>query len=102
MAGLNLDLMAGQASVQAVKGIVAEMHAVIRNIEASAQTGLEGWRGQASNSFGATHTDWHGTAVGLRGALEEIETKLTTSFRGYDDDDAVAAGSIAGAGGLNL
>lgn len=102
MAGLNLDLMAGQASVQAVRGIVAEMHAVIRNIENSAQAGLESWRGQASSSFGVTHTDWNATAVSLRGALEDIETKLTTSFRGYDDDDLAAASVISGGGGLNL
>ncbi|MGB3301868.1 WXG100 family type VII secretion target [Gordonia sp. (in: high G+C Gram-positive bacteria)] len=97
MAGLNLDLVASQASAASIKGIVDEMQRVVAAIAKSAASGKSGWDGRASNAFEATHTDWHGIAVKLQTALDDIESKLTAGFRGYDDEDATVAGQFNGA-----
>ncbi|WP_026917216.1 WXG100 family type VII secretion target [Gordonia shandongensis] len=99
MRGLNLDLVAGQASAKSIKGVVDEMHRVITQVQKSAISGQAGWDGKASNAFGTTHTDWHGIATRLQMALDEIEVKLTVGFRGYEDDDVTVAGQISSSGG---
>lgn len=102
--GLNLDVGAGQAAATSIKGIVGDMRGVIGRIKASAAGGLGDWNGKAAKSFDTTHTDWHTTAVRLEQALDDIETKLTTGFRGYDDQDSDAATTIVSStgGGLTL
>ncbi|MFC0314006.1 WXG100 family type VII secretion target [Gordonia phosphorivorans] len=102
--GLNLDVVAGQAATATIKGIVGDMRGVIGRIKASAAGGLSDWNGVAAKSFDTTHTDWHTTAVRLEQALNVIESKLTTSFAGYDDSDAAAGKQIVSSagGGLNL
>ncbi|AVM01471.1 WXG100 family type VII secretion target [Gordonia iterans] len=101
--GLNLDVAAGQAATSSIKGIVGDMRAVIGKIKASAASGLTDWQGNAAKSFDGTHTDWHATAVRLEQALNVIEGKLTSGFRGYDDADGTAATVIVNsAGGLDL
>lgn len=96
--GLNVDLGASQASTASIKGIVSEMQGIIGRIQSAAGTGQSTWDGKASNAFGTSHTDWHGTATRLQNALDEIEAKLTTGFRGYDDEDATAATMVGGSG----
>ena len=98
MPQLNLDLLGGQASAAAVKGIVGDMREVIGRIKASSAAGMSDWIGTAAKSFDASHTDWHTTAIRLEQALDVIESKLTTSFRGYDDVDAAAAATFGGSG----
>ena len=44
MVGLNLDLVAGQASAKSIKGVVDEMHRVIAQVQKSAASGQSGWR----------------------------------------------------------
>lgn len=96
MNGLKLDVVAGQASAASIKGIVDEMQRIVTQIQKSAINGKSGWDGKASTAFETTHTDWHGIAVKLQAALDDIETKLTSGFRGYDDDDATVAGQLNG------
>ncbi|MFT3661368.1 MAG: WXG100 family type VII secretion target [Gordonia sp. (in: high G+C Gram-positive bacteria)] len=101
--GLKLDVAAGQAATSNIKGIVGDMRAVIGKIKGSAATGLTDWSGTAAKSFDGSHTDWHVTAMRLEQALNEIESKLTTGFRGYDDSDGSAASAIVNsAGGLRI
>ena len=100
--GLNVDVGASQASAASIKGVVGEMQAIIGRIKASAASGRSDWVGKASNAFDGSHTDWHATATRLQNALDEIETKLTTGFRGYDDDDTTVASQISGAAGGTL
>ncbi|WP_132992015.1 WXG100 family type VII secretion target [Gordonia zhaorongruii] len=97
--GLNVDVGASQASASSIKGIVGEMQGIISRIQSSAANGRAGWNGQASNAFDGSHTDWHGTATRLHNALDEIETKLTTGFQGYDSEDAAAASQVVNSGG---
>lgn len=98
--GVNLDVGAGQAAAGSIKGIVGDMRNVIGRIKASASSGLGDWNGRAARSFDHTHTDWHATAVRLELALDDIESKLSAGFRGYDDQDAEASSAItSGAGG---
>jgi len=98
---LNLDVAAGQASAASIKGVVADMREVIGRIKTSSVQGLSAWTGAAASSFDATHTDWHAVAVRLEQALGDIENKLTVGFRGYDDEDAVAAATITGSAGAD-
>ncbi|MCF8609891.1 WXG100 family type VII secretion target [Gordonia sp. HY285] len=100
--GLNVDLGASQASTASIKGIVGEMQGIISRIQSAAGTGQSTWDGKASNAFGGSHADWHGTATRLQHALDEIEAKLTTGFRGYDDEDATAATMVGGSGNGTL
>ncbi|MBB4137645.1 WXG100 family type VII secretion target [Gordonia humi] len=96
--GLNVDLGASQASTASIKGIVSEMQGIIGRIQSAAANGSSTWDGKASTTFDGTHTDWHQTATRLQHALDEIEAKLTTGFRGYDDEDATAAAMVGGSG----
>ncbi|GEE04006.1 hypothetical protein nbrc107696_44520 [Gordonia spumicola] len=96
--GLNVDVGASQASASSIRGLVAEMQSVISRIQSSASSGVTTWSGKASTSFEGSHTDWHGTATRLQQALDDIEAKLTTGFRGYDDEDASAAAAVSGSG----
>jgi WXG100 family type VII secretion target len=100
--GLNVDVGASQASASSIKGIVAEMQGIISRIQSSAVNGVGTWSGRASTSFEGSHTDWHGTATRLQQALDEIETKLTSGFRGYDDQDASAAAFVGGSTGSTI
>lgn len=102
--GLNLDVTAGQAASASIKGIVGDMRGVIGRIKSAAAGGLGDWNGSAARVFDTTHTDWHSTAIRLEQALDSIENRLTTGFRGYDDQDAGAASVITSSagGGLNL
>ncbi|MFT3717038.1 MAG: WXG100 family type VII secretion target [Gordonia sp. (in: high G+C Gram-positive bacteria)] len=102
--GLNLDVPGGQAAASSIKGIVGDMRGIIGRIKASAAGGLSDWGGTAARTFDHTHTDWHATATRLEQALDDIEAKLTTGFRGYDDQDAAAGSAItqAAAGSLTL
>ena len=93
---MNVDVGASQASAASIKGIVAEMQGIFSRIQTAAATGRSTWTGKASTAFDGTHTDWHGTATRLQAALDEIETKLTAGFRGYDDQDATAAAAVGG------
>ncbi|MGB3698074.1 MAG: WXG100 family type VII secretion target [Gordonia sp. (in: high G+C Gram-positive bacteria)] len=103
MQGLRLDIAAGQASAASIKGVVDDMQRTIGQIQKSAVSGRSGWDGRASTAFESTHTDWHAIAVKLQAALNDIETRLTTGFRGYDDEDATVAGTFTGMqGGLSL
>ncbi len=99
---MNLDVTGGQAAAAGIKGIVGDMRGVIGRIKASAANGMGDWNGTASTTFGNTHTDWHGTAVRLEQALDEIESKLTSGFHGYADADAEAGRAIAAGGGLTF
>ena len=96
MQGVKLDVAAGQASAASIKGVVDEMQRVIAQIQKSAISGRSGWDGRASTAFETTHTDWHGVAVKLQTALDEIEVKLTSGFRGYDDEDSTVASLLNG------
>lgn len=100
--GLNLDVAAGQSSAASIKGIVGEMQGIISTIRGAANSGLSDWQGSASRSFDNVHTDWNATATALQTALDDIEAKLTTGFRGYDDDDAAVATDIVRSGGSSL
>lgn len=103
MQALKLDVTSGQASAASIKGVVDEMQRVIGQIQKSAVSGRTGWDGRASNAFDATHTDWHAVALKLQTALDEIETKLTTGFRGYDEEDTTVASQLTNLqGGLTL
>ncbi|EGD55191.1 WXG100 family type VII secretion target [Gordonia neofelifaecis] len=99
MQGLKLDVAAGQASAASIRGVVDEMQRIIGQIQKSAVSGKSGWDGKASSAFETTHTDWHSIATKLQGALDDIESKLTTGFRGYDDEDATVAGQLTGQSG---
>lgn len=96
MQALKLDVAAGQASAASIKGVVDEMQRIVGQIQKSAVNGKSGWAGKASTAFETTHTDWHGVATKLQGALDEIESKLTAGFRGYDDEDVTVAGQLTG------
>lgn len=96
MQGLKLDVGAGQASAASIKGVVDEMGRILAQIQKSAASGKSGWAGKASSAFESTHTDWQAIAVKLQTALDEIEAKLTTGFRGYDDEDVTVAGQLTG------
>ena len=102
--GLHLDGGAAQKSTQSISQIVADMKGILSKIEASSADGIATWSGQASRSFGTTQGDWSGTASKLQVALNEIEAKLTTGFKGYHGHDADIANSVAKStgGGLTL
>lgn len=104
MSGLNLDVVAAQASAKSISGIVDEMHGILRQIQGSSQTGMATWNGKAARSFDATQTDWSSVAAKLQAALNDIEAKLTTGFRGYDEHDSGIANAIASStgGGLTI
>ncbi|MFT4088388.1 MAG: WXG100 family type VII secretion target [Gordonia sp. (in: high G+C Gram-positive bacteria)] len=100
--GTHVDVVVGESATAVIKGLVGEMRTVIGRIKNSSAGGLTDWSGTASRSFDNSHTDWHGKAVALEHALDDIESKLTHSFRGYDDVDAeVAAAIVNGAGAGN-
>ncbi|MFT4126413.1 MAG: WXG100 family type VII secretion target [Gordonia sp. (in: high G+C Gram-positive bacteria)] len=101
---VDVDVAAGLATAQSVSHIVDDMQGIIRQIASSAQGGLASWRGQASGAFDGTHSDWNSSATALNAALDDIRTKLTAGFNGYDDHDAQAAGGFGGGGApaLNL
>ncbi|MFW0792225.1 WXG100 family type VII secretion target [Gordonia sp. CPCC 205515] len=102
MTGLNLDVAAAQASSKSISGIVDAMHGILRQIQTSSQTGMATWHGQASKSFDSTQTDWSGTAAKLQAALNDIEARLTTGFKGYDEHDSGIASAIASSTGGTL
>lgn len=102
--GLHLDGAAAQQSTQSISQIVTEMKSILTRIENSSADGIATWSGQASRSFGTTQGDWSGTATKMQAALNEIEAKLTSGFRGYHGHDADIANSVAKStgGGLTL
>ncbi|MAU84385.1 WXG100 family type VII secretion target [Gordonia sp. Z-3] len=101
--GLNLDVVAAQASSQSIAGIVEQMRGILRQIESSAQSGMATWGGTAAKSYNTTQTDWSGTAQKLQAALDEIEGKLTTGFKGYaEHDEDIAQAITSSVGHLKL
>ncbi|GAB93430.1 WXG100 family type VII secretion target [Gordonia rhizosphera] len=102
MTGLNLDVAAAQASSASISGIVGQMHGILRQIQNSALNGLATWSGQASKTFDSTQGDWSATAAKLQAALNDIEAKLATGFKGYDHDDGGNATMLAATAGPTL
>lgn len=95
---VDLDVAAGQATVHTVSQLVDDMQGIIRQIATTASTGTATWNGRASNAFGSTHSDWNSSATALNAALDDIRSKLSAGFAGYEDQDAQAAGGFGGGG----
>ncbi|MDL9944995.1 WXG100 family type VII secretion target [Gordonia sp. ABSL11-1] len=100
--GLNLDVVAAQASSQSISGIVDTMRGILRQVQGSADSGMATWGGSAAKSYNTTQTDWSATAAKLQAALDEIEGKLTTGFKGYAEHDDDLAQSISASTGGHL
>ncbi|AZG48441.1 WXG100 family type VII secretion target [Gordonia insulae] len=100
--GLNLDVVAAQASSQSISGIVETMRGILRQVQSSADSGMGSWGGSAAKSYNSTQTDWSATAAKLQAALDEIEGKLTTGFKGYAEHDEDLAQTIAASTGGHL
>ena len=96
---VDLDVASGQATVQTVSGIVDDMQGIIRQIAATASTGMSTWNGQASRAFDSTHSEWNSAATALNSALDDIRTQLSAGFVGYEDQDAEASKFISSSGG---
>ncbi|NDK91278.1 WXG100 family type VII secretion target [Gordonia desulfuricans] len=99
---VDIDVSSGLATAQTVSQIVDDMQGVIRQIASTASSGMATWSGRASTAFDATHTDWNSSANTLNQALDDIRTKLTAGFTGYEDHDAMAAADLGSEGPLRL
>ncbi|MXP20569.1 WXG100 family type VII secretion target [Gordonia sp. HNM0687] len=100
--GVHVDVAAGQSAAQSVAGIVGEMKQILGRIQASSQDGGASWQGSAWKAFDATSTDWSATARKLEQALDEIEAKLTTGFKGYAEQDQAVAQQVTSAANSDL
>lgn len=100
--GLNLDVAAGLATTKSVAGIIEEMQQVIKTIQSSSTEAVSMWKGRASSAFDTTQADWNASATKLQLALDDIKTKLNSSFNNYGDQDDQGAGGFAQVATLNI
>ncbi|MCZ4535835.1 WXG100 family type VII secretion target [Gordonia terrae] len=90
-AGVTVNVADGQATAAKVGSLVEDMKTVINQIAQHAGNATPTWQGSAGVAFDGTHTDWNKAALTMNQLLEQIKTKLTNGFAGYEDQDAAAA-----------